>query len=182
MDRAKKEEWINKLLVFMNDEVENYGHGIQYLDFSFSEGQEDFNSFNKMYPIKFEEFSQVMNTCISRKYIKRYLIGGGGYEGLKLTESGQGRAISSLNQDKSLSEGNINIGTLNSNGIAQIGKNNTLNIENVLINLVEQIENSDATEGEKKEAKSRLAKFLEHPLVNTIAGTAVGTILSKMGI
>jgi len=186
MDREEKEKWIDKLLVFMNDEVDNYGHGVKAITFNFSENielDEHFHLFNENNPISFENFSQVMNICISRKYVRFSAMGGGRYDWLQLTESGQGVAISSLKQDKSLSElGDINIGTLNSNGVAQIGNNNVLNIENMLINLVEQIEKSDATDDEKKQAKSKLKAFLEHPVTKTILGASVGVILAKMGL
>ncbi len=184
MDRSEKEKWLDKLLVFMNDEVEKYGHGVKNVFFNFSEGQEDFNLFNAIAPIMFSDFSEVMKIAISRKYVERRTWGGGEFGDLILTESGQGRAISIINQNKSVIEnsGNINIGTFTSNGVAQIGHNNIMNIENMLLNLIEQIEKSDATEEQKKEAKSKLKAFIEHPLVNTLLGATVGAILSKVGL
>lgn len=183
MERPEKEKWIDKLLVFMNDEVEKHGHGVKNVFFNFSEGQEDFNSFGTIDPIIFSDFSEVMKSAISRKYVERRTWGSGEFGDLILTESGQGRAISSLNQDRYALEnsGNITIGTLNSSGVAQIGNNNMLNIENMLISLVEQIEKSDATVEEKKEAKSKFKAFLEHPLTCSILGASIGAVLSKIG-
>ncbi len=187
MDRSEKEKWIDKLLVFMNDEVENHGLGVNAVTFNFSENiefDEHFHLFKEKHNISFEEFSQIMNICVSRKYVRFSAIGGDKYDWLQLTELGQGRAISSLNQDKSGFEnsGNTYIRKLTSHGATQIGNNNIMNIENMLLNLVEQIEKSDASEEEKKEAKSKLKAFLEHPLVNTIIGVAAGAALSKVGL
>jgi len=42
--------------------------------------------------------------------------------------------------------------------------------------LVMAINHSNASDAEKKEAKSRLERFLEHPLVNTIIGKAIPDI------
>lgn len=180
MDRNEKEEWIDKVLVFMNDYIEEKGHKIQNLTFDFSDGDndEDFKLFAEKNKISFDEFSKILNICTSRNFLKISTIGGGKYSSLKLTEMGQSRAISSLKQDKTLSEsGGTYIGTFNSNGVAQIGNNNTINIENMLLNLVEQIEQSNGTEEEKEEAKNRLSEFLKHPLVQTIFGAAIGAIL-----
>jgi hypothetical protein len=59
-------------------------------------------------------------------------------------------------------------GSTNVNNI--IGSNNTL----TLSELAKAIESATATPQEKEEAKTLLRKFLEHPLVSAIAGSAVG--------
>ncbi len=61
-------------------------------------------------------------------------------------------------------------GSTNVNNI--IGSNNTL----TLSELAKAIESADATPQEKEEAKTLLRKFLEHPLVSAIAGSAVGLL------
>jgi hypothetical protein len=50
------------------------------------------------------------------------------------------------------------------------------NIHNVFNQLLQKIDESSATEDEKKEAKSRLSKFLEHPLVTTMMGGIAGSL------
>lgn len=59
----------------------------------------------------------------------------------------------------------------------QIGDNNTQNIINYIQALQEKIDSSNAPDKEKAEAKSRLANFLEHPLVTTLLGVSATAIL-----
>jgi hypothetical protein len=66
-----------------------------------------------------------------------------------------------------------NISIHNSHGI-QVGDHNTQNFVTALQQIIEQIEKSGGTPEEKSEAKSRLRKFLEHPLTTSIAGGAAG--------
>lgn len=61
-------------------------------------------------------------------------------------------------------------GSTNVNNI--IGSNNTL----TLAELSKAIEAANATPQEKEEAKTLLQKFLNHPLVSAIAGSAVGLL------
>ncbi len=66
---------------------------------------------------------------------------------------------------------NVNItGSTNVNNI--IGSNNKL----TLAELSKAIESADATPQEKEEAKTLLKKFLDHPLVSALAGSAVGLL------
>lgn len=69
----------------------------------------------------------------------------------------------------------INVGN-NSN--VQIGDHNRMEFRENIQNLINTIERSSASEPEKEEAKGLLKKFLEHPLVTTIAGAAAGAFLS----
>ncbi len=60
----------------------------------------------------------------------------------------------------------------------QIGNGNTqYNIEIALNELKEKIEQADASQKEKNEAKSLLQKLLEHPLVSAIVGGSIGLII-----
>lgn len=70
----------------------------------------------------------------------------------------------------------MQIATLNVHGPAQVGNGNVQNIHNVFNQLLQKIDESSATEDEKKEAKSRLSKFLEHPLVTTMVGGIAGSL------
>lgn len=68
---------------------------------------------------------------------------------------------------------NINIS--HSHGI-QIGDHNVQTIIDTFNTLIQKIDAADASPEEKAEAKGRLAKFLEHPLVCSVIGGAVGGI------
>ena len=59
----------------------------------------------------------------------------------------------------------------------QIGDYNTQSIINSIQALKNQIESSNVSVDEKEEAKSLLSKFLSHPLVTSILGAAVGTVI-----
>lgn len=58
----------------------------------------------------------------------------------------------------------------------QIGDNNTQNIVNSIEALIQKIDSIQVDQKEKDEAKSLLSKFLSHPLVVSVLGTAVGTL------
>lgn len=63
----------------------------------------------------------------------------------------------------------------------QIGKNNTQgNVAVHLLALARAIDASVASPAEKAEAKSRLARFLKHPLVTAIAGGLSGAALGAL--
>jgi hypothetical protein len=61
----------------------------------------------------------------------------------------------------------------NSTGV-QVGDYNTQHIQAAFNELIQKIEQSSASSAEKAEAKSRLSAFLEHPLVNSVLGSALG--------
>jgi hypothetical protein len=64
----------------------------------------------------------------------------------------------------------------NSQGF-QVGNYNTQNLELALNQLVEHINNTEASREEKEEAKGRLASFLSHPLVSTVVGASLPVAL-----
>lgn len=68
----------------------------------------------------------------------------------------------------------------NSHGI-QIGDNNVQQFETLVREMVTSIDRSDAPPEEKKEAKSRLRAFLEHPLVSAGFGAALPAIIGLLG-
>jgi len=57
----------------------------------------------------------------------------------------------------------------------QIGDNNVQDVQIHIEKLFDAIERSSGSPDEKAEAKGRLKKFLEHPLVTSIAGGLAGT-------
>ena len=67
----------------------------------------------------------------------------------------------------------VNISINNSQGV-QVGDHNTQSITIALQELVQLIDSSDASLDEKTEVKSRLSKFLEHPLTTSIIGGVSG--------
>ncbi|PLX67087.1 MAG: hypothetical protein C0603_10520 [Denitrovibrio sp.] len=185
MSKQRKETLIDELLVFMNDEIESTGHTIGTVRFDFSEQGEDTIKFAGDAGLEYDELMLILNTCKSRKYIIQKIIGAGQYGQLELSEEGQGRAISVeaakiAPPRKESSE--FHIGELNASGSIQIGNNNTQNIENFFTTIVERIDQSDATDEEKKEAKNRLKSFLEHPLTNTALGLTPSVIKGLFGV
>jgi hypothetical protein len=60
--------------------------------------------------------------------------------------------------------------SVSSSSNVQIGNANIQNVSVHVEKLIEAIENSSASPKEKTDAKSLLKKFLEHPLVTSIAG------------
>lgn len=67
----------------------------------------------------------------------------------------------------------------NSTGV-QVGDYNTQHIQATFSELIQRIEQSSASPSDKAEAKSRLAAFLEHPLVNSVLGSAAGVVLTAL--
>jgi len=68
----------------------------------------------------------------------------------------------------------------NSTGV-QVGDYNTQHIQATFNELINKIDQSPASSTEKAEAKSRLAAFLEHPLVGSVLGSATGAVLGALG-
>jgi hypothetical protein len=50
----------------------------------------------------------------------------------------------------------------------------------VFSSIIESIENSDANDEDKVEAKGLLKRFLEHPLTQTVIGSAITVITTKL--
>ena len=68
----------------------------------------------------------------------------------------------------------------NSTGV-QVGDNNVLNIQNAFNDLIQRIEDSSGSDGEKQEVKSRIAALLTHPLVASILGGVAGNLPGMLG-
>lgn len=58
----------------------------------------------------------------------------------------------------------------------QVGNGNTQEIQAGVSILISAIENSESPPQQKEEAKTLLRKFLEHPLVSSVAGGAIGLL------
>ncbi|GEM_PF-837736 len=185
MNKQQKEALMDKLLVFMNEEVEESGHIINSVRFNFTDQGEDSAKFMNKVGLPYEQLVSVLNTCFSREYITQRVMGGGRYGMIELTEEGQGRAISveaaKYAPPKQENPTGFTIGELHAYGPAQFGNNNTQNIENIFTEIIEKIDQTDASDDEKQEAKSRLKVFLEHPLTNTALGLSPSVIRAIFG-
>ena len=73
----------------------------------------------------------------------------------------------------------VSINVANSQGV-QIGSHNQQEIESSLITLVDQIDQAPGDVGQKKEAKARLARFLEHPLVVGVIGSGAAAAIGGL--
>ncbi|CAI1513414.1 Uncharacterised protein [Serratia quinivorans] len=100
-----------------------------------------------------------------------YSVGIGGRGPHFQIKADSGRNASRINSSNLNQTFNIHGGQI------QIGNENKQEIFNNFQTLIKAIDESPATNEEKEEAKSRLKKFLEHPLVTTIAGSAIGSLL-----
>ena len=185
MDRQKKEDLMDELLVFMNEEIENIGNTIDMVRFDFNDQGEDAINFMNKAELSYEQLLPVLNTCFSRKYITQKVMGAGKYGMVQLTEEGQGRAIS-VEAEKHIlpkqeNASSVTIGELHAHGPTQVGNNNTQNIENVFTAIIEKIDQADASDAEKQEVKGRLKAFLEHPLTNTALGLSPAIIQTLGG-
>ena len=175
-----KDEQIDMLLTFMKDKIEPKGCTPKTCQFDFNRGQEDFLAFKGKTELNDEEIDKLLKTCYSRGYITHYCMGGG--ELYNLTTEGHGRAISveaAENYTEKPQQQTVTIGTIQ--GPTQIGNNNTQNIEGIFKYLISEIDTSNASEEQKKEAKNLLQKALAHPVTSAIIGSSVGAIISMLG-
>ncbi|EMP5336923.1 hypothetical protein AAIG28_23280 [Citrobacter freundii] len=180
MDADKIQSDIDALLTYMNDDMENLGETIKTVSFGFDTGQNDRIAIDEMLRWPEEYLFKIINICHSRSLVSKDY---GGFQDVSLTEEGQSRAISVKHgKNRSYELGaSMQIATLNVHGPAQVGNGNTQNIHNVFNQLLQQIETSSASDEDKQEARSRLAKFLEHPLVGSIVGGLAGSLPGLMG-
>ena len=174
MDRQEKEQWIDKLLIFMNDKIEEKGIARDRVVFNFRKDGVHYARFNHKYTISYDDILTIINTSISRGlclYSEKTLA---------ISDTGCSRALK-ISLEKEIRETpkpSIHIDTVNTNGNTQIGNHNTQNIEILFNELIEKIDDADAPEEQKEEAKSRLNSFLEHPLVGTLFGTGMQALFN----
>lgn len=180
MDAERIQTDIDALLTYMNDDMENLGATIKTVFWGFDENQNDRIAIDEKLHWSEEHLFRIINICNSRSLVNKQY---GGFADVVLTEEGQSRAISVKHgKNRSYELGaSMQIATLNVHGPAQVGNGNTQNIHNVFNQLLQQIEESDSSDEEKNEAKSRLANFLKHPLVGSIVGGLAGSLPGLMG-
>lgn len=175
MEAEKIQSDIDLLLTFINDDMENLGETINTVHFSFIVGKPDRIAVDEKLNWPEDHLYKIINICNSRSLLKKH---SNGFAHILLTEEGQSRAISVKHgKNRSYELGaSMQIATLNVHGPAQVGNGNVQNIHNVFNQLIKEIDQSSATDEEKTEAKSRLTKFLEHPLVGSIVGGLAGSL------
>lgn len=175
MDAEKIQNDIDSLLTLMNDDMERLGATIKTVTFGFADGQDDRKAIDELCNWSEENLFRIINICNSRSLIQNL---SNDYSRIHLTEEGQSRAISVKHgKNRSYELGaSMQIATLNVNGPTQVGNGNTQNIHNIFNQLVQSIDNSEASDEEKTEAKSHLSSFLKHPIVSSILGGVAGSI------
>lgn len=175
MDAEKTQSDIDLLLTYMNDDMESFGGTINSVYFSFAVGETDRTAVDEKFNWPEDHLFRIINICNSRSLLKKIT---DSFADILLTEEGQSRAISvkhGKNRSYELGAA-MQIATLNVHGPAQVGNGNVQNIHNVFNQLLQKIDESCATDEDKKEAKNRLNKFLEHPLVGSIVGGLAGSL------
>ncbi|MGY3960646.1 hypothetical protein [Aeromonas popoffii] len=175
MNPEKIQSDIDALLTYMNDDLENLGETIKAVYFEFNKNESDRVAIDEKLDWPEEHLFKIINICNSRGLLTKNFRD---FSQIKLTEEGQSRAISVKHgKDRSYELGaSMQISTLNVNAPSQIGNGNTQNIKTIFNQLIQDIDSSQASTEEKGEAKNRLAKFLEHPLVNSIVGGVAGSL------
>ncbi|MCX8967071.1 hypothetical protein EHW66_19435 [Erwinia psidii] len=181
MDSEKLQSDIDTLLTFMNDEIENMGAVVMAVTFDFNENKTDRIAIDKKLLWPEDHLFKIIKICLTRGLVKKHTTSRD-FSYISLTEEGQSRAISVMHgKNRSYELGaSMQIATLNVHGPAQVGNGNTQNIHNVFNQILQQIDNAEASDDDKSEAKSRLAKFLEHPLVDSIVGGLAGSLPGLM--
>ena len=164
---AESEEWVDKIVVDMEECLEQSGTLLKNASFHFNESD------CAKLALTQEQLNVAINKAISLGYIEEAIwIKFGSYV---LTEEGRARARSCMLR-KNEGETGHSVIINGDNASVQVGNNNIQNISNVFKFLIEQIDKSNATSEEKRSAKENLKKFIEHPLVNTILGTVGGVL------
>lgn len=166
------ESVIDKLLVFMADELESQGCLCGNLSFNFGEEKEDATALFAKHPDLVDRLIPALKVCASREYICNDNIG---YNFVMLSDEGYARALSvKLHKPQPAEQPGIVIHELHASGPMQVGHGNTMRIEAFHAAAENRIDSSDASDKDKATAKSLLARALEHPLVCAAVGGLVG--------
>lgn len=167
----ESEEWVDKIVIDMEESLEKNGTHPNEVSFHFNESD------CAKLALTQEQLNIAINKAVSLGCIKEAIwIKKSSY---LLTEKGRTRARSCMLR-KNDGEMGHSIIINGDNANVQIGNDNVQNISNVFKFMIEQIDKSNATSEEKHSAKESLKKFIEHPLVNTILGTAGGALTSLL--
>lgn len=168
----ESEEWVDKLVVGMECSLEK--DGVPSLkNRVFYYGESTCQELN----LTQEQVNVAINKSVALGLIEKFALNRN--NGYRLTEEGRARARSCMLR-KNDGETGHSIVINGNNANVQVGNNNVQNVSNAFNYLLEQIDKSSATAQEKSDAKSLMKKFIEHPLVNTILGTAGGALISLL--
>ena len=173
VDYENTEKDIDKILIFMNDCIEQDGSTINTLYFNFIKEDRSImfdNNWDEDY------FYSLLKKCIARRFIEHKSCTDKFFD-IALTESGQGRAISAcLGKDRhyELDEAKMSIGTLTINGPAQVGHYNIQNFTDLYSNILKGISEAESSDEEKSEAKNIIDKLYENKLINNIVNKMLG--------
>lgn len=179
---SRKDELVNALLVYMKNDMENSGKTIKLSVFNFRLSKPEGNDLKLLklvVDITDKEFDVVMKSCMTHEYIKKMCCGTD-YDYIQLTNTGFARAksVEKAKHHKPQETQQITFnGTINA-GNLQIGNNNTQNIENVINNLLNEIEKTNATDEEKKEAKNLVSSFFNNPIVSSVISTTANAAIA----
>lgn len=164
---------VDKLLVFMVDEMEAQGSTTNTTHYSFEPDGEDRKAFVARYPELEPMLIQALNVCLSRRLLEHTVLGSK-YDYLGLSTAGQARGLSVMfKRPVQPAQPTFHIGAITSHAPMQIGNGNTMTIEAFQEAALAAIEDADAPQEQKAEAKSLIAKALEHPLLCSVMGGIV---------
>jgi len=168
---------VDKLMIFLLEDMEMHGATINISYFNLGPDKEDSKAFIALYPELEPQLIPALNVCISRGLLKHRTLGNE-YDSLAMTREGHARALSvKLAKPRQPDQPGIVINNLHANAPVQVGHGNTMTIEAFHAAAAARIDAADATETEKVEAKGLLAKVLEHPLLCAVVGGLVGALV-----
>jgi hypothetical protein len=167
----ESEEWVDKIVVEMEVCLERKGSLLKETYFQFNDSD------CAKLALTQEQLDVALNKAVSLGCIEKDIWGRDNT--YSLTEEGRARARSCMLR-KNEGETGHSIVINGNNANVQVGNNNVQNVSNAFNYMLEQIDKSSATAQEKSDAKSLMKKFIEHPLVNTILGTAGGALTSLL--
>lgn len=198
----QKENFANRLLIYMKNELEKKGSTIKTRSFDFHltrvekyfgdvqdetipEG-EDLTNFKSINKITDDEFTIVIRYCMTHEFIEQFCCDYEEFDSIQLTDEGFARAVSveraKYKPAVADNRTSIHIGSINGDNV-QVGNYNTQNINNTFYHIIDEIKKSDASEEEKKTALTKLKDFLSNPIVSGItSGCAVEIIKSLTGM
>lgn len=165
---------VDKLLVFMVDEMEAQGSTTNTTRYNFEPDREDRRIFVTKFPELEPMLVPALNVCLSRRLLEHKALGSQ-YGSLGLSTAGQARALSvKFKKPDQPAQPTFHVSVQNAHGPMQIGNGNTMSIEAFYAAAMSRIDDADAPPEQKAEAKSLLAKVLEHPLLCSVLGGIAG--------
>lgn len=185
----QKDEYLNNLLLFMKDELENQGiSNYKQLQFHFQPNGDDRMEFVEQCKLSDDEFDVILKFAFTHKFINSLFMGDPMKSAI-ITEDGMARAVSvERAQYKTAVTDNSSSITFNGPVKAtnfQAGNNNVQNITSTFEYLVNEIKNSEASEDEKTTAIQKLKDFVNNSVVSGIlsgCGVEIIKILVGLGI